>query len=194
MLPTPSHRHPGNGSQLTRQEHPLSELRRGFDSLFSRFFGNWMTPFEDGGSMRFWDFDMQEANNEIIVKAEMPGFDPDEIDVQIHDNVLTIKAEHRMEQGEDRHYNSYRRTVTLPSGIDADKVQGTYRNGVLELHMPRTKDSQGKRIAIQGQHGTIRQETGQAAGSSAQAKPEGTAQEKEVPVNKGAKEKPAKRS
>jgi HSP20 family protein len=178
-----------------RQEHPLNQLRRGFDALFNRFFGNWMTPFEEEeGSLRFWDFDLQEANNEIIVKAEMPGFEPNEIDVQIHDNTLTIQAEHRMEQGEERHYNSYRRTVTLPSGIDADKVQGTYRNGILELHMPRTKEAQGKRIAIQGQQGAITQETGQPAGKSAHAKQEGAAQEKEVPLNKGAKEKSAKRS
>jgi HSP20 family protein len=134
-----------------RREHPLSQLRSSFDALFNRIFGNWLTPFEgEEGSMRFWDFEMQEGDNEIVVMAEMPGFEPNELDVQINQNTLTIKAEHRVEEGEERRFNSYRRTVTLPSGIDTDKVQGTYRNGVLELHMSRTKEAQGKRIAIQG--------------------------------------------
>jgi HSP20 family protein len=135
----------------TREEHPLDLFRRDFGSLFDRLWSGWLAPYsQEFGSMRVWDFDVTENDQEVTVRAEIPGFDEKELDVQLSNDVLTIKAE-KEEKGKGREqFRSYHRTVTLPAGLDAEKVKATYRNGVLELHFPRTEGAKAKRIQIQG--------------------------------------------
>jgi HSP20 family protein len=122
------------------------------DSLFSRFFGGgWLAPFEEEfGPMRGWGFDVDENDKEIVVRADMPGFEENELDVRLENEVLTIKAEKEQKGDRQREYRSFFRQVRLPAGIDTEKVQASYRNGVLELHIPRPEGSQAKRIPIQG--------------------------------------------
>jgi HSP20 family protein len=121
------------------------------DELFDRFFGGSLSPFdEDRSAMRMWDFGVMEDDKEIVVRAEMPGFDENEIDVQLRDDVLTIKAEKEQKGDGQQEYRSFYRALALPQGVDAEKVRATYRNGLLELHIPRPEGSRAKRIAIQG--------------------------------------------
>jgi HSP20 family protein len=142
----------GQGGSMARTEHPLERLQRDFDSLFGRLFGGWLAPFDrDLSEMRVWDFNVTENDKEIVVRAEMPGFEEKELDVQLNQDVLTIKAEKEQKGDGQREYRSFHRSVTLPPGIDAEKVQASYRNGVLELHMPRTPGAQPRRIQVQGQ-------------------------------------------
>jgi len=168
---TPSRRNrPQAGQVATHRATPFDQLRSEFESVFDRFFGNWPLPFEsDFGEMRWWDFDTKETDKEIVVRAEMPGFDANDLDVQLRDNVLTIQAEKRQEGGQEESFNSFRRTVTLPSGVNAEKAQATYRNGVLELHIPKTEESHGKRIAVQGQTAGQAQMTDQTKAAAARA-------------------------
>lgn len=144
----------GEGGLARRsQEHPLELFRREVSSLFDRFFqGGWLAPFGEGpASERYWDFDVQEGDTEIVVRAEMPGFEENELTVEVNNDVLTIRAEKQQKgEGEER-YQSFHRSVTLPSGVDVEKAQATYRNGVLELHLPRPEGTGGKRIPIGGQ-------------------------------------------
>jgi hypothetical protein len=99
-----------------------------------------------------WDFDVKENDGEITVRAEVPGFEENELDVQINQETLVIRAE-KEQRGDGREeYRSFYRAITLPPGIDTNAVQATYRNGVLELHIPRTAGSQSRRVQIQG-HG-----------------------------------------
>jgi len=141
------------GGLATRQDHhPVDLFRREMDSLFNRFFGGWMAPFEeDLGLTRGWGFDVDEDDKEIVVRADVPGFEENDLDVRLDGNRLTIKAEKEQKGDDQRGYRSFFRQVTLPSGIDADKAQASYRNGVLELHIPRSEGSRPRRIAIQGQ-------------------------------------------
>lgn len=144
----------GNLTTQTSQQarHPLQMLREEMNSLFDRFFGYApMSLEEDFGPMRMWDFGTTENDQEITVRAELPGFDPNDLDVQLHDNVLTIKAEKREEKGDGQSYRTYRRMVTLPPGVDAERVDASYKNGVLELHIAKTESGRGKRIAIRGE-------------------------------------------
>lgn len=148
--------HQGNrGGSLDRQrqQHPLDLFRREMDSLFARFFGGgWPAPFEeDFGQMRGWGFDVDENDKEIVVRADVPGFEENELDVRLDNDVLTIKAEKEQKGDGQEEYRSFFRQVSLPSGIDAEKVQAGYRNGVLELHIPRPEGSRAKRIPVQGQ-------------------------------------------
>jgi HSP20 family protein len=144
--------------------HPLEQFRRQFDSLFNRLFGEWPALSEQKfGEMRIWDFNVMDKENEITVRAEMPGFDEKELDVQLNENVLTIKAEKEQKGDGEERYRSFFRTVTLPAGIDAEKVQASYRNGVLEMHIARRPEARGKRITIQGQQALTNQSEPQAA-------------------------------
>jgi HSP20 family protein len=146
-------------NQLTRGNglgsHPLALFRQQMDSLFDNFFRGWPSVFsdEDVGGQRFWDFDVRDEGNEMVVRAETPGFDENELNVELHNDVLTIRAEKKQEGEQRQEYRSYYRSVTLPSGTDAAKVQATYRNGVLELRIPKPEGAQAKRIPIRGQQG-----------------------------------------
>lgn len=138
----------GKGSGLTSR--PMAAFRRHMDDLFSHFFGQSHLPFDgEYEEMRAWDFNVDDKDNEIVVKAEIPGFEANEIDVQLNNGFLTIKAEKKQKKDEEESYQSYQRTVTLPCGINSDKTTATCRNGVLELHLPKTEGSKSKHIPIQ---------------------------------------------
>jgi HSP20 family protein len=132
--------------------HPMDRLRRDFETLFGPLWRDFGME-EDFGNMRVWDFDITENENEVTVRAEVPGFEPNELDVQVHNEVLTIKAEKQHKEGQREEFRSFSRSVMLPSGVDQDKAQATYRNGVLELHLPRSEGAQPRRINVQGGQG-----------------------------------------
>jgi HSP20 family protein len=138
-----------------RELAPLDLLRQEFASLFDRAFGGWPLPFEVP-----WDYvptyglDMEEKDGAVIVRAEVPGFEPGELDIRILDNLLTIVAEHKEKPPEkgkepvDHRYGRMERTVTLPPSILVDKVEACYRNGVLEVKLPLAPEVQPKRIEV----------------------------------------------
>jgi HSP20 family protein len=148
-----------------RAQHPLQQLRQDFDAVFGPLLGGWFD--RDLETMRVWDFDVKEDDKEITVRAEMPGFEENEVDVQINDNVLTIRAQKEQKGDGREEYRSFFRSVVLPTGIDADKAQATYRNGVLELHIPRAEGAGPKRIKLQGQQGASGQKAQASSGKSA---------------------------
>jgi HSP20 family protein len=155
-----------------RREHPLARLQRDFDSLIESLWGGRLNPFAHMTErLRIWDFDVTENEREIVVRAELPGFDENELDVQLTNDTLTIKAEREQKGEEQEECRSFRRSVTLPSAIDPENVQATYHNGVLELHIPRAEGAQPRRIKIQGQHasgeGKTREESQQGTNAPA---------------------------
>src|ERR1700736_3554829 len=94
MAQLPATRKNPEGRMAPRRENPLERLQRDFDVLFNRLTGGWLVPVdEDVGSMRLWDFDVTEKDNEIVVRAELPGFEENEIDVRLDNGVLNIRAE-----------------------------------------------------------------------------------------------------
>jgi HSP20 family protein len=138
-------------------EHPLRWLRDEMDALFDRFFNRWPAPWEpEGFPGRFWDVDVEEGENEIVVRAEAPGFEPKDFDVHISGNTLTIQAEHKEEAEKkeagfhrwERRYGRLQRTIPLSTAVNADKVEARYHSGVLEVHLPRTQPSPRKRIEV----------------------------------------------
>lgn len=146
------------GRELVRQQgHPLAEMRDEFDTLFNRFLSRWAGPFgEELGLGRFWALDVEDGDQEVVVKAEAPGFEPADLDVQVSGNLLTIKAEKKEEsQGkkgngsyQQRRYRTFHRTVTLPPGTNPDKIEAKYHNGLLEVHVPKSEQAKGKRIEV----------------------------------------------
>jgi len=146
------------GDELTQGGvHPLARFRDEMDTLFNQFFGNWPAALERTfGRDRFWAMDFDENEKEFVVKAEAPGFDASDLDVSVSGNLLTIKAEKKTESKEKkgREYfeeRRFERAITLPSGADPDKVEATYHNGILEIHLAKTEDAQRKRIPVKAE-------------------------------------------
>ena len=124
----------------------------GFSSI-----SQWPTPFgSDWDQERFWGLDVDDTGKEFVVRAEAPGFEAGDFDVQVTGNLLTIRAEHKQEAEDkkddyhyqERRYGRFQRSVTLPAGAATDKVEARYRNGVLEVHLPRSPEAQGRRIEV----------------------------------------------
>ena len=158
LVPWRKRRNEESRSLAPRGRHPLAQLREEFDQLFDRFLSEWPAPLgSELGLDRPWGLDVEDREQEVVVQAELPGFEAGDLDVQVSGNVLTIRAERKHEsqegKGNGRHqergYSRVFRTVTLPAGIDRDKVEARYRNGVLEVHVPKTETARGKRIPVQ---------------------------------------------
>jgi HSP20 family protein len=149
MAQVPATQRDQGGRLSTRWEHPLERFRRDFDNLFGSMF---LSPFEqEAEALRLWDFSVKENDKEVIVRAEVPGFEPDELDVQLSNGVLTIKAEKEQKGNGAEEYRSFFRSVTLPPGTAAENVKANYRNGVLEVRVPREEGARAKHITIEGQ-------------------------------------------
>lgn len=135
------HHEPGNSGS-----NSLTEM---FESVFDRFRENFGLSEADS-SHSGWGCDMKDSDQEIVVRAEAPGFEPDEIDVKMSGNQLVLEAEHRdqSENGDHVTYGRYYRSMTVPRGIDSDKITAEYKNGVLEVHLPKGTESSARRIPI----------------------------------------------
>jgi HSP20 family protein len=131
-------------------------MREEFDRMFDQFFRGWPAPWEGAGRDWHWGLDVREDDGTVVVRAEAPGFEPGDFDLQVRGDQLTLRASHKAEgEEQERGYREWRqqelyRSVTLPAGVDADKVEANYRNGVLTVTLPKTEEGRGRRITVQG--------------------------------------------
>src|SRR3954465_13667349 len=106
-------------------QSPFELMRQEFDSLFDRFFGAW-----PGWGSQGWGLDVEDSGKEVVVRAEAPGFEASDFDVQVAGDVLTIRAD-RKEEGDgkesQRRWSRLERSVTLPAGTEVEKVEARYR-------------------------------------------------------------------
>jgi HSP20 family protein len=142
-----------DGGQLAA---PFGRLQDEMESLFDRFFGSdWpLEPFRMGYG---WPaMDIAERENEVLVKADLPGMKADDIDISVHGNVLTISGE-KKESTEDkrenyyhteRRYGSFRREINLSSAVDVDKIKAEYHDGILTVTLPKTEQAKPKKISV----------------------------------------------
>jgi HSP20 family protein len=139
---------------LTRWE-PGRELQRLFEEMFGRSEGE-----QGGWQAGAWapPVDLYETDDAFMLKAELPGLTKDDIHIEIHDHTLSLRGErkHETEVKEERYhrqersYGSFQRSFWLPTTVDADKVQATFKEGVLELRLPKHEAAKPKRVAITG--------------------------------------------
>lgn len=144
-------------SGLTRWEpmRELATMRNLMDRVFDESFGGWPAQWPRSEAMSL-ALDVAEEGDTFTVKASVPGVKPEEIDVTLTDNVLTIKGETKEDQEieqenyhlRERRYGSFMRSVTLPSPVDADKIEASYESGVLTLRLPKSESVKPKRIAV----------------------------------------------
>jgi HSP20 family protein len=137
------------------EETPLSLMRREFASLFDRFFGRWPEFLEiPDEEVTAWGFEVEDKGPEVVVRAELPGFELGDIEISIVENLLTIRAEHKAEEKkeerEERYLGRLERSVTLPPGVDLEKIEARYVNGVLEVQVPRKPEVLPRKIEVKG--------------------------------------------
>jgi HSP20 family protein len=142
-------------TMLTRWD-PFQEmlnLRRTVDRLFDNVSADnvWSQPTNWGLAV-----DVVENKDEFVVKASVPGINPDDIDISYVDDTLTIKGEIKSENEikenkyhlRERRFGSFSRSISLPTKIKDDAIEASYQNGVLSLRLPKAEEVKPKRIAI----------------------------------------------
>lgn len=146
------HPTPGDGSPW----QTIREMREQMDRLLSSAIGR-------GGPAPGWEpaVDITEQADGLQLIAELPGMTKDDIDIELENNVLTIRGEKREEREEhkgerylyERSFGTFSRSFTLPRTVDPERIQARFANGVLRVHMPKTERAKGKRITIEGGEG-----------------------------------------
>jgi HSP20 family protein len=130
----------------------LEEWERRFDDLFERPL--WRLPVEERGWMPA--VDVFEKEDRFVVKAELPGMTEEDIDVSVVGDTLSIKGEKKTEteiKEEDyyrceRSYGSFYRSIPIPSNVDANKIEASFEDGVLEVALPKSAKVKPKKIAV----------------------------------------------
>jgi HSP20 family protein len=138
----------------------LGLFRMEMNRLMDRFFESPWSLFDEDmlPSVSGWapSFDVTDGEKEVTVRAEIPGVDPKDVEVTVSGNLLTVcgeKKDFREEKGKDVRrsecsYGSFRRSVELPDGVDADKVTAEHANGILTVKVGKSKATAAKRIPV----------------------------------------------
>ncbi len=140
------------------QERGTSVMRPFFDTFFD--------PFSTGG-LRIPETDVRETGNDIEVKMDLPGIRPEDINVELENNVLTISGEKReqREQNEEegrfhlaeRRWGQFARSFVLPREVVSDRISADYNNGVLTVSIPKSEKARPRRIDVsRGDQGSQR--------------------------------------
>jgi len=141
---------------LPRAEMPFGWFTEEFAPLFSRFFEGW--PVLEPEWPYRWAMTTEEKDKEVIFRFELPGFAPEEVKVELTGEELKVEAEHKepVEKTEkeektekvERTYAHVKRVLTLPPGVELEKAEAIYRNGVMEVHLPRKTEAVGRRVEV----------------------------------------------
>ena len=158
------------GSLVPQMWHPFDSMRREFDHFFDDFGGGfWRSPLRSPlfdaapfrraeAAFRAPAADVSETDKAYQITAELPGMDEKNIEVKLANGVLTIKGEKQEEKEEkqkdyhmrERSFGSFQRTFQVPDGVDSDKIEASFKNGVLSVTLPKSPEAQKaeKKIAV----------------------------------------------
>jgi len=155
-----------NETKAVARRRPFMTLprwERDMERMIEEFFGRRMRPWwpekwfrNEGMEPTTPAVDFYEEKDEIVVKAELPGLDKNNIEVNLTNHTLTIKGEKRKEEEvkeknyyrSERSYGSFVRTLELPTDVHADRVKATFKDGVLEVRLPKTEEAKKKEIKV----------------------------------------------
>jgi HSP20 family protein len=135
------------GAGITRWE-PFGDLRGGLERVFDEIVG--------GRERNTPAIDVVHDDGNLVIRADVPGLKPEEVNVEVRDDVLTISGEHEETQEEqnerfvrrERRYGAFTRSVPLPAGVDPNKIEARTRDGVLEIKVPLPEGRGGEPVSI----------------------------------------------
>ena len=146
-------------SNLTRWEpdHEMMTLREAMNRLFDDAFTRPFSLMREGGSG--WSspaIDMYQTNNDVVLKAALPGIKADEVQINISGDVLTIKGETKHEEEKkdkswhirEHRWGAFERSVTLPTGVISDQAKADFENGILTITLPKAAEAKPKTINV----------------------------------------------
>jgi HSP20 family protein len=143
----------------------LPTLRRPGDWLAtpnSKFFDGFFDEFAlpEMADEKQWlpTVDISETDDQVIIRAEVPGLDKKDISITLSEGLLTIQGEKKQEKEEEkenyrfveRRYGSFSRSLRVPRGVDADKIEAGYKDGVLKVVIPKSESEKSRKIEIAG--------------------------------------------
>ncbi len=158
----------GQGGRLpSRYQDPFQSFRTEVDRLFDNFLGGGFPSltglrqgFPSASQMMTPTLDVKENEKEIVVKADLPGLDEKDINLTVHNGVLSLRGEKKSEHTDEREnyhvmersYGSFQRSIRLPETIDEDKAEARFDKGVLTITLPKRPEmvSTQKKIEIKG--------------------------------------------
>jgi HSP20 family protein len=147
---------------------PTRELD-GFQSDMNRLLDAFFGGRQGNGHAQRWlpAMDLVESGDHLVLRADLPGLTEDDVSIEVKDNVLTISGERKTEDEEkregyhrvERSFGSFARSLTLPEGVDADKVEASFDRGVLEVRIPKPEERKPQRVQIgtRGVEGTAKE-------------------------------------
>jgi HSP20 family protein len=137
----------------------LTSLQNEMNRLFTTFFDTPTTTGNGESATRRWipAMDLVETEDHFVLKADLPGLSEGDVSLEVEDNVLTVSGERKAEHEDkregyvrvERAYGAFRRSLTLPEGIDPEGVSASFDNGVLEVRIPKPEERKPRRVAIQ---------------------------------------------
>ena len=141
-----------------RNPSELAALRGGMDDWFDGFFRGLDRPLAFLGQRTWPAIDVAEKEDAILVRAEVPGMKPEEIDISVYGNTLTIsgeKKEAKEEQNDgfyhvESTYGAFHREVALPTDVDERKIEATCKDGVLSVTLPKAEKSKAVKVQVKG--------------------------------------------
>lgn len=124
-----------------------------FEELFDRMFG---VPTRPTSGSTTLPVDITERENKLFVKAAVPGVEPEQLEVSIENNVLTVRGETRAEAASDDEkvyrrevsYGSFARSIRLPEGLDLENVDAEFKNGMVTITLPRLPEEKPKALKV----------------------------------------------
>ncbi len=135
----------------------VATLQDRINRIFNEAFAD-SKDFEDEVSMSTWRpvVDIFDTDNAIVIKAELPGIKKNDVSVDVKDNVLTIKGERSLTKEikeenyyrKERSFGKFQRSFTLPEAIDPAGIKANFKNGVLEIEVPKAEEKKPKQISI----------------------------------------------
>jgi HSP20 family protein len=133
-----------------------------FSTEFNRLFD---TLFQPVNSSQRWApaMDLVEADDHFVLKADLPGLGDDDVNIEVQDGTLTISGERKSETEKrekgwyrvERSFGRFSRSLSLPEGVDADRIEASFDKGVLEVRIPKPEERKPRRIEIGASNGTL---------------------------------------
>lgn len=149
----------GLAAGAEREGEPLSLLQRDINRVFEDFWTRLDRPFATNGALAAYPkTDVAESEDEVEVKVDLPGLESKDVDVSVTDDALTIRGEissgtEEKKKGyylSERSYGAFHRVIALPPGVDTEKVDATFKNGVLTVKLPKSEEAKArlKRVEV----------------------------------------------
>ena len=139
-----------------KNRNSLATLHSDMDDLFDSFFKGLERPF--AGYKAWPAIDVADEENQIVVRAEVPGCTAEDVDISVYDNTITISGEKKFNEEKkekgyyhiESSYGSFRREINLPSDVDTEKIDAVCKDGVLTISLPKTAKAKAMKVKVKG--------------------------------------------